>query len=82
MSTIKNLILLALEEDKDNEIHGTNHLAELLLTENRAWVRSKLRELQRQGVLNIIKSDLVADVRTSSAATATRQATRGRRGNE
>lgn len=56
MSTIKNLILLALEEDKDNEIHGTNHLAELLLTENRAWVRSKLRELQRQGVLNIINS--------------------------
>lgn len=54
MSTIKNLILLALEED--NEIHGTNHLAELLLTENRAWVRGKLRELQRQGVLNIIKS--------------------------
>lgn len=54
MATIKNMILLALEED--DEIYGTNNLAELLLTKERKWVRAQLRELQQQGFLNIIRN--------------------------
>lgn len=53
MSTLKNLILIALEEDE--EIHGTNNLAELLLTRDRFWLRKKITELQQEGLLDIFR---------------------------
>lgn len=52
MATLKNLILIALEEDK--EIHGTNNLAELLLTD-RFWLRRQLDQLEQEGLLDIIR---------------------------
>lgn len=54
MSTIKSLILLALEED--DEIYGTNDLAETLLTKERKWVRITLRGLEQQGLLEIVRN--------------------------
>lgn len=54
MSTIKNLILLALEDD--DEIYGTNDLAQTLLTKERKWVRITLRGLEQQGLLEIVRN--------------------------
>lgn len=54
MSTIKNLIMIALEDE--DEIHGTENLAELLLSHNHTWVRRKLNELEASRLIRIIRT--------------------------
>lgn len=55
MATIKNLILIALE-DHEGEIHGTENLAELLLSHDHSWVRRQLNELEALRLIRIIRS--------------------------
>ncbi len=52
MATLENFILIALEEDE--EIHGTNNLAQILYAD-RFWLRRKLNQLERDGLLDIVR---------------------------
>lgn len=55
MATIKNLILAELENN-DDEIFGTENIAQRLLANNHAWVRRVLDLLEQDGELEIIRT--------------------------